>query len=198
MCGADVGICPPLCPSASWAPGHRELSVFRMARLALSEHVKEPGKKGVVGHAAGEAGNPLPGGRDRCMHPMCGSELCWGFPVGEQGGAVISPGRGGISMLATLLLSTWVGEPGLQRESAVSGACPRPAGAIGVSDPQASCKVCAVSGCSTGCLAWMRAGGCVWTRVCGGRCWLRLTCCLPASWRYNCVAQTIKKIVLPS
>lgn len=31
-------------------------------------------------------------------------------------------------------------------------------------------------------VAWLDACGRVWTRVCGGCCWPRLTCCLPASW----------------
>lgn len=194
VCRAEVGVCPPLSPSAGWAPPHKELYGSRMAGLALGEHVEEPGKKGAVRSAAGEAGNPLPGGRDRCTRRTCGSGLCRAFPSGwgvvveaEALGSreVLSPALATVSKSPPLPLGggPWAAARALHRELAPGWLAP-----LGWVTPRL--------GDSLGGLGRSSAPGvAAWPR------WVLLAppyLLPPASWRYNCVAQTIKKIVLPS
>lgn len=191
VCRAKLGVCPPLSPGAGWAPWHRELYVSRMAGLALGEHVDEPGRKGAVRSAAGEAGNqPSPWKRDRCARPTCGSGICRAFPSGV--GAVEAEALGSREVLSSALAAVSRSPPlplgggpwTAARAGAASGAGPGLAGPVGVGDP---CGSGAVWAAAPGVAAWLR--------------WVLLAppyLLPPASWRYNCVAQTIKKIVLPS
>lgn len=137
-----------------------------MAGLVLPEHLEDPGWKGAVKCATGEAENPLPRGTGRCARPTCW-ETAW-----EVEAEV--PGGGGQEQ-------PMVGSPGWRLcplPTPGGGPWPWPESAAGVRVPRAWREVLAAP-----------AGACGWSR---------LTCCLPASWRYNCVAQTIKKMMLPS
>lgn len=134
--------------------------------------------------------NPLPGGRDRCARPTCGSGICRAFPSGV--GAVEAEALGSREVLSSALAAVSRSPPlplgggpwTAARAGAASGAGPGLAGPVGVGDP---CGSGAVWAAAPGVAAWLR--------------WVLLAppyLLPPASWRYNCVAQTIKKIVLPS